>query len=153
MSTIPFDGWDDLVVEFRTSDLLNALPTLSEGESDQLMFTGRLRDGTPFAASDCVQVGNRAADTQTGDLEDFEIVPRNPIKRVHLVQYSLPEAMRVDITVLDVTGRVVQRLVNDWQASGRHQFEWSPSQLPSGVYFVRMRTDENNFVRRVSLRN
>lgn len=152
MSTIPFDGWDDLVVQFKRSDLLQALPNLDAGESDQLVFTGRLRDGTPFNATDCVQMGNHPA-TSGDDLSDMDIVPRNPIKRVHVVQFTLPEAQRVNITVLDVSGRVVDRLVNDWRGSGHHEFEWTPSRLPSGVYFVRMRTDDNQLVRRVSLHN
>jgi hypothetical protein len=57
-STSDPDGILDLVVKFRTDEVVEALElySLSPGSGAQLVLTGTLLDGTPFALSDCVVV-------------------------------------------------------------------------------------------------
>ncbi|MBI2618854.1 MAG: T9SS type A sorting domain-containing protein, partial [Ignavibacteriales bacterium] len=43
------------------------------------------------------------------------------------------------IQVFDILGRVVGNLVNEVQSPGRYTLVWNASQLPTGVYFMRMR--------------
>ena len=52
------DGIDDLVLKFRNSDLVTGLQLDSEvpGTTVELVLSGTLLDGTPFAARDCIQV-------------------------------------------------------------------------------------------------
>ena len=52
------DGIDDLVLNFKTNDLVDALDLGSEpaGSIVGLTLSGVLDDGTPFSATDCIQV-------------------------------------------------------------------------------------------------
>jgi hypothetical protein len=146
-SNVPVDGAEDLVLDFRTNDLAEAMPLLEIGETDQLTLTGRLLDGTPFVASDCILMAGP-------ELEAMRLyIMTRPPGMGHLVQYSLPRPGRVSITVLDVAGRVVDRIANDWYAAGSHDLVWPARGLASGVYFVRMSTDGAKLVKQVAIRN
>lgn len=59
----------------------------------------------------------------------------NPFDRGTTIDFSLPEAGTVNLTIVDATGRVVgQLLENSQQTAGRHQIEWGAEALPPGVY-------------------
>ena len=47
----------------------------------------------------------------------------------------------VDLTVYDVLGRRVRRLVDEVRVAGRHQVRFDARGLPSGLYFYRFNTE------------
>ncbi len=62
----------------------------------------------------------------------------NPFSSTTSVRYHLPRSGHVLIEVTDMSGRVVHRLVREYQSAGQHLVRWSPDGLPSGIYFCRM---------------
>lgn len=52
------DGIDDLVLKFSTRDVVETLElgSMRPGDDVTLAVSGRLLDGTPFAASDCIRI-------------------------------------------------------------------------------------------------
>ena len=62
----------------------------------------------------------------------------NPFNPTTQISYSLPEESFVTLSVYDVTGRLVERLVSDLKSHGEHAIEWNAKDLPSGVYFYRI---------------
>jgi hypothetical protein len=58
------------------------------------------------------------------------------------VRFSLTTAGHVDLAVYDVAGRRVQSLVNNDFEPGHHTVTWQPTDLASGVYFLRLSTSE-----------
>jgi serine protease len=65
--------------------------------------------------------------------------PFNPSTRIN---YDLPEATRVTITVYDIMGREVARLVDGLMEAGSHSVVWNASYVANGVYFYRITTPE-----------
>ena len=70
----------------------------------------------------------------------------NPFGPSAAIGYTLPRSGRVRLAVYDVTGRQRVVLVDDVQAAGRQVANWDGhgglgSQLPAGVYFVRLAFD------------
>jgi hypothetical protein len=67
----------------------------------------------------------------------------NPANPVSSIRFDVPEPCKVTITVYDLAGRVVTRLV-DWEfPPGRHSVSWTGvdargNRVASGVYFLRM---------------
>ena len=62
----------------------------------------------------------------------------NPFNPVTTISYSLPVSQRVTLTVFDVLGREVARLVDGRKTPGRHEVVFDASTLPSGVYLYRL---------------
>jgi hypothetical protein len=62
----------------------------------------------------------------------------NPFNRSTLISCSLPQAAHVTLSIYDISGRLVETLVNETQQSGMHQVQWNRKANPSGVYFYRL---------------
>ncbi len=84
---------------------------------------------------------------------DFELRGAfpNPFNSSTNVSYSLPLSSRVSIKVFDLSGRLVERLVNEIQPAGKYHIIWDGGSVSSGVYLVRMETFDFKDVRKVVL--
>jgi len=92
-----------------------------------------------------VQKGATAAEFETGSLPAaFALHPNypNPFNPSTRLSYDLAAAGSVTLTVYDLLGREVRRLVNGRQSAGRHTVEWDgggvAAKTSSGVYVVRL---------------
>ncbi len=68
----------------------------------------------------------------------------NPFNPVTTLEYSTISEGNVSITVYDITGRVVDVLVDENKEAGNYTVTWNAGSLPSGLYLVRM--DSGSFV-------
>ena len=68
----------------------------------------------------------------------------NPFNPVTTIKYQFPERGFVTLKVYDVLGNEVATLVNEEKPAGGYEVEWNASDLPSGIYFYRMRA--GNFI-------
>jgi hypothetical protein len=68
----------------------------------------------------------------------------NPFNPVTTISYQIPERGIVTIKVYDVLGNEVATLVSEEKPVGSYKVEWNAVNLPSGIYFYRMRA--GNFV-------
>ncbi len=73
----------------------------------------------------------------------------NPFNPETKINYTLKQATTVKITIYDRLGREVSELVNESQAEGEHEVTFNASNLPSGVYFYRIKTPEKVEVRKM----
>ena len=67
----------------------------------------------------------------------------NPFNPTTTIQYALPQAADVELTVYNVVGQPVRTLVAEHQSAGRYAVEWdatndSGHSLSSGLYFYRL---------------
>ncbi len=80
----------------------------------------------------------------------------NPFRSSTSIRYSLQAREHVKIEVYDVAGRLVRTLVNDTRPAGAQTTTWNRTnqygqQVSSGIYFFRMQTAEQMFVRKAVL--
>jgi hypothetical protein len=75
----------------------------------------------------------------------------NPFATMTEVSFTLPQAAHVSLRVYDMTGREVEELANGHHAAGSHSITWAPAGLSSGVYHVRMISDNTVQTQRVVL--
>ncbi len=66
----------------------------------------------------------------------------NPFNPSTTIDYALPRASHVRLTILDLVGNEVTVLVNEKKAPGRHQAHWNASGVASGVYWCRVQAGE-----------
>jgi hypothetical protein len=85
--------------------------------------------------------------------EDFRLLPcyPNPFNAVTVIPFELSSPGKVTLTVYDVLGRKVAVLVNRPMSSGSYRVMWDATDLPSGIYFVRLVADGHKDVRKVIL--
>jgi hypothetical protein len=66
----------------------------------------------------------------------------NPLHHSTLFSYSLPQTTQVTLSIYDISGRLVETLVNETQQPGIHQVRWDRESNPSSVYFYSLRAGE-----------
>ncbi|GAB4325746.1 MAG: hypothetical protein Kow0074_19730 [Candidatus Zixiibacteriota bacterium] len=80
----------------------------------------------------------------------------NPFNPSTVIQFELARSGAVELTVFDILGRPVARLIDGSLDEGLHQVLFGPSQagagsLPSGIYLARLRTDRSTVVHKMTL--
>ena len=60
----------------------------------------------------------------------------NPFNPSTTLDFSIPFSDNVNIRVLDIVGREVDILMNEYLTNGNHRIEWNGQGHPSGIYFI-----------------
>ena len=94
--------------------------------------------------------GTVAVSTQPQPYE-ISVVSPNPLMKVSLIQYRLPERVRVNISLFDVQSRRVRVLVDEMQNSGRYQSDLNVSDLAPGLYYYRLAFGQYTAIRRAAM--
>ncbi|MBC8526729.1 MAG: T9SS type A sorting domain-containing protein, partial [Candidatus Cloacimonetes bacterium] len=61
------------------------------------------------------------------------------------------EATNVKIQIYNIRGQLVAELVNGFEAAGRKQIEWDANKYVNGIYFYKMETNNNTFIKKMVL--
>jgi len=96
--------------------------------------------------------GERPLPTETA----LRSVYPNPFNPSVTIEFDLDRRSDVEVSIYDVRGRLVRRLMRDARGAGTHRVEWHGrdergSCVATGVYFVRFRTPAHNDVRKIVL--
>ncbi|MEO0185408.1 MAG: T9SS type A sorting domain-containing protein, partial [candidate division WOR-3 bacterium] len=73
----------------------------------------------------------------------------NPVHKEFTITYALPYETKVNLSIYDATGRLINTLVNEVQKPGAYHKSIQSSNLAQGVYFVRLSTTGQSFVEKV----
>ena len=66
----------------------------------------------------------------------------NPFNPTTTISYSLYRACYVTLKIYDVTGREIKTLVNEEKSRAIYYLDLNGNNLPSGIYFYQLRTNE-----------
>ena len=127
---VSFEEADTLTIQVIVEDLIGFADT-----TNWTVFT----EGSAFAE------GN--ANLVPGDFA-FTVYP-NPFNSSAKLSYYLPDAGNVEITVFDLQGREVVRLLNGYQESGNHEIKFAAGDLASGLYLARLESRGYNSTRKL----
>ncbi len=75
----------------------------------------------------------------------------NPFNATTTLSFSLPRAMRVGLSLYDITGREVISLGEREFAAGNHQISIDASQFSSGVYFAALQAGSETLTQKLLL--
>jgi hypothetical protein len=75
----------------------------------------------------------------------------NPFNPTTTIAYSLAEEVGVELTLYDVMGREVARLINETQNAGTHHYNFDASALSSGIYFYKLTAGDFISVKKMTL--
>jgi von Willebrand factor type A domain/Immune inhibitor A-like, MAM domain/Secretion system C-terminal sorting domain len=99
----------------------------------------RIYCGTAAEAMSQLAASNES-DMQVNNLpQEFAIasIQPNPFNPSTTITLALPEAANVKAVIYNINGREVTTLINSRMVEGTHALNWTPSNLASGLYFVR----------------
>jgi len=108
----------------------------------------------PAGNADDANAGDRGAGGHEAVL-DARAMP-NPLAPATELSFTMPGDGRVSVTVYDMQGRLVKRLLDDFRSAGQQTLPWDGTdtwnlRVTSGVYFVRIQTAEGGVTRRVTV--
>ena len=84
--------------------------------------------------------------------EDFAFCAYpNPFNARTVTSFKLQVSSYVNLTVFDITGREVAKLVDGMKPAGSHQIVFDAKNLTSGVYFARLEAGEFRGARKILL--
>jgi C1A family cysteine protease len=80
----------------------------------------------------------------------------NPFNPETIISFGLPTGATVDLSIYNIRGQRVRRVVDGWMPAGYHREVWDGRDshgllVSSGVYFYRLTTPEGSLTRRMTL--
>jgi hypothetical protein len=74
--------------------------------------------------------------------EHYYIEPNypNPFNPSTNFNFGLPEGGEVSLTIYNIYGQEVERLMEGYRPAGNYRLSWNAQGLPSGIYFFRFST-------------
>ncbi len=128
--------------------------------------------GFPFVKSGAYENADFVAYTPDGNLPDpFNVISGsgtdlmgttpaeyalgqnhpNPFNPTTVLSYQLQDASLVQLSIYDISGRLVKELVNGWRDAGYHEITFDGSGLASGMYFYSIEAGDFSAVRKMVL--
>ncbi len=80
--------------------------------------------------------------------------PFKPLMPATIISYSLPQNSHVKLTIYDVNGREIYKLVDKFQKAGRHSIRWDGrdfhgEQVASGIYYYKIEALNSSKFRKI----
>ena len=86
-------------------------------------------------------------------LNRFELMPAfpNPFNPNTTIQYNVKNSESISLQVIDISGRVVETLLDDIIEPGNHEITWNARNQSSGIYFVKLTSGERSQTQKLIL--
>jgi hypothetical protein len=75
----------------------------------------------------------------------------NPFNPFTSINYTIPTTSRVGLSIFNILGQQVARLVDEEQHAGKYRATFEASELPSGVYFYHASVGSFSMTRKMIL--
>ena len=140
-----------LIVEFTPTEAITYFAELSfthNGAGDGLYTPNFIRKPFFFGSDRVVSTDEPAEIPTAYSLSQNYPNPFNPTTKI---EYSLPEATMVRLTVYNDLGQEVSILVNEYQGTGKYTVDFNANNLPSGIYFYKIQAGNFNKTQKMVL--
>jgi len=68
----------------------------------------------------------------------------NPAENISNIEFSVPEPQKVNVTILNIQGQIVETLFNaDVEANENYKLVYDVTDLQSGIYFIHLKTSND----------
>ena len=110
-------------------------------------------DGVTRIPSSGSQISLRLSSSDADIPKEFALYQNNPnpFNPLTVIGYQLSVPGFVSLEVFDMLGREIAILVNESKEAGTHTVSWDGSNVPSGVYYYRLRVGEEHVTRKMLL--
>jgi hypothetical protein len=93
------------------------------------------------------------SETTAGHHVRYELEPNypNPFNPTTTLSYRLLASSAVQLSIFDINGREVERLVDQYQYIGKYHAVWNAARHASGVYIARLTIDHESISQKILL--
>lgn len=97
--------------------------------------------------------GTGAEDEETGIPGEFALFQNypNPFNPETRISFDLPRESSVKLKIFDMLGREIAVILDEVKPAGRHNVEFHPGNLSSGIYLYRLDTGDRIFTKKMTL--
>jgi hypothetical protein len=134
---------ENIVIQLTEHSLLSAMNTI--GNQTTIIIVAPESDAILEADGEIeileIIAANSSGEIQLTKPEDFAIVSAypNPFNPSTSLNYTIPENGYLEISIYDLTGRLVESLYGDYAAAGQHTINWNADVYSSGVYLAQFK--------------
>lgn len=68
----------------------------------------------------------------------------NPFNNQTIIQFTLPLSDFAELTIYDMTGKIIATLVSGYMKAGNHSINWNADNVASGIYIYQLKTSEGS---------
>ncbi len=97
-----------------------------------------------------IPVGITSNEEIISDYRLFQNYP-NPFNPATSIKFALPKQGLVTLKIYDMFGREIRTLVNEIKSAGNYSVDFNASELSSGIYFYKLKTNDFSDVRKMIL--
>ena len=118
-------------------------------------------DQWPMLGHDNLMTRNyNFVDNVTSIDDENKIIPKNyilkqnypnPFNNSTVIEFSLPDDEYINLSVYDILGRRVDKLVDGKLTAGQHRITWCNKDVSSGIYFYVLKTEKTRINRRMTV--
>jgi hypothetical protein len=116
--------------------------------TEHTMFIQTLYGGLKAFRKAATSVESFEAAEPPQSIHLFQNYP-NPFNPETNIEFGLPEVSEVRLKVYNMLGQVVGDVVDEVLEAGYYNISWDANELPAGVYFCRIETDNYSETRRM----
>lgn len=73
----------------------------------------------------------------------------NPFNPTTTIEYTLEKSGKINLSVFNLKGQLIQTLIDGFQIAGEHKIAWTARELSSGIYFCQLKTGEQVSTRKL----
>ncbi|RKY60109.1 MAG: hypothetical protein DRP96_06145 [Candidatus Neomarinimicrobiota bacterium] len=147
-------GWELILVDYQNDTRTDML-----ANAEYMVTTPADDDGTLYYTVVAAEPeGAVGINSERNRATEFRLLPNypNPFNATTRLQYQLPENARVNLTIYDIKGHLINTLVNSYQNAGLYNLEWngrdhSGTMVGTGVYLYRLQAGGRTFTRKMLL--
>lgn len=143
------DSSTSLILKFKANSVT---PQPGIKRSYVLISSGRYEKPAGFA-NGYDELGENHPDKEIENESTIELLPNvpNPFNPVTLIRFTLPEDVFAEVSVFDITGRMIAKIAEGIHTKGYHKYIFNAASFSSGAYYVRLKTEKSTLVRRIML--
>jgi len=128
-----------------------------DDDTDLDVFVGNYHGGIQFYRN---KKFSASVVHNAGSLRDFVLLQNypNPFNPTTTIRFEIPVGaihelpLQTTLKIYNVLGQEVATLLNnEWTKAGKHEIQFDASQLPSGIYFTRLQTENHTAVQKMVL--
>ena len=106
-----------------------------------------VKDKVVFTVGDHIEIWGDGSGLSTTDLNNIPALFKlnqnypNPFNPLTTIEYEMPQNGNVNISIYDIKGELVEKLIDGYNTTGKYSIQWNPKNITSGQYFYQISVD------------